>query len=96
MSNFKSKEIMAAAITLASAHGYRNITREQVATLAEVGNGTVSNVLGTVKQMRLAIVRHGVRTGNQTIIAQGAVFGEPYVVRKVSIDDRLAAMRSVL
>lgn len=96
MSNYKSKQIIAAAVELAEKYGYRNITREQIAERAQVGNGTVTNVLGNVKQMRLAIIRHGVRVGNKTIIAQGTVAQEPYVIRKVSTDDRLAALKSVL
>lgn len=90
------QDLLDAAIELAVVNGYRNVSRDQIAAAAGVGQGTITNHLGNIKQIRRAIVRHAVRVGNQTIIAQAAVNSDPYVVRRVSKDDRIEAMRSVL
>ena len=83
------------AIELAEKHGYDKITRLQISRAAGVATGTVSNQLGTMKQMRRKIVRHATRTDNKRIIAQAIINQEPYVL-KLSIEDRTSALQSMV
>ena len=89
-------DLLTAAVELAEKHGYKHITRDQISERAGCSTGSVSNGLGTMAQMRKTVVRHAVRTGNQRIIAQAIVEQEPYVLKKVMVEDRLAALKSVL
>lgn len=83
------------AIGLAETHGYDKITREQISRAAGVATGTVTNHLGTMRQMRRKIVRHATRTDNKRIIAQAIINQEPYTLR-LSIEDRTSALQSML
>lgn len=92
----KKQDLLEVAINLATDHGYLNVSRDQIATAANVAQGSVTNHLGSIRQIRKAIVSHAVRVNNQRIIAQAAINNDPYVTRRVSKKGRLAAMQSVL
>lgn len=89
------KDLLAIAIGLAETHGYMKITRDQIAEAAEVSQGSVTNHLGTMRQMRREIVRHGVRTRNNRIIAQAVAHNDDYVMSKLTRAERLAALSDV-
>lgn len=59
------------AIELAKAHGLARITREQIATQAEVSPGLVSARLGTMEAMRRTIMRNAITREILPIIAEG-------------------------
>ena len=82
-------------MTLASRQGYQNITREQVAKAADVGAGTVNLHYSSMAQLKKTIVRHAVRVGNNKIIAQAIVCNEPYVKKKLSVNERKAVLSQV-
>lgn len=89
-------ELLAVAVSLAEKHGYDKITREQISTEAKVSPGTVSNVLGTMAQMRKDVVRHAVRTNNLIIQAQAIINKEPYALRKMSKGAKAHALNSII
>lgn len=88
--------LLDAALELSEIHGYRQVTRDQIAALARVSTGAVTNGLGTMDQMRKTVVRHAVRTGRDRIIAQAITLGDPYVNRKLNPEDRIRVLQSVL
>ena len=90
----KCDKLLEVAITLSEKHGYDKITRDQISAAGGVSTGTVTNTLGTMKQMRRKIIRHATRTGNNVIIAQAIVNREPYA-SKLSPEARQAALMSV-
>jgi len=92
MSKSKNPVILAAAISLAESHGYREITREMIATKAGVGLGTVNLHMGTMRQLRNTVIRHAVRTGNKKIIAQAILAKEPYIDRLTEQERKDALM----
>jgi AcrR family transcriptional regulator len=89
------QETLKVAIELAEVHGYQNITREQIARAANISDGTVTNHLGTMQQMRKKIIRHAARTDNLKIIAQGAIANDDYIMKRVSKKKRIHALQSV-
>jgi AcrR family transcriptional regulator len=87
--------LLDAALFLAEKFGYQRVTREQIALHADVATGTVTNYLGTMKQLRRTLVRHAVRTGNRRVIAQAVVAQDPYVMRRLTVNERIDVLRSV-
>lgn len=86
--------VMTAAIEVAITHGYRNMTRDQIAIHAGVSTGTVTNVLGNMKQLRRAVMRYALRTKVRQIIAQGIIAGDP-LTTKLGSKERLAILQSI-
>lgn len=64
------------ALHIAQLHGYTKITRKQLAHTAGVSEGQVSNVFGSMKQLRIAIIQAAIERDNLTIIAQGIAAGD--------------------
>jgi AcrR family transcriptional regulator len=69
----RTAQILAAALKLAAKHGYQRITREAIAEAANVSPALVSHHMGTMDQMRRAIMREAVRIECLPVIAQGLV-----------------------
>lgn len=90
-----SEDILQVAVDLAAKFGYRKVTRDQIALEAGVATGTVTNKLGTMKQLRRAVVRHAVRTGNHRVVAEAIVYQDPYVMKKLSVNERINVLRAV-
>lgn len=83
-----------AAIELAEEHGYRDVTREQIATEAGVATGSVNLYFGTMHKLRKTIVRHAMRTGNQLIIAQ-AILAKDAMAENLTKEQRVEALTAV-
>lgn len=64
-------QILAAALKAAQKHGYQRITREAVATEARVSAALVTYHLGTMQDLRRAVMREAVRAQCLPVIAQG-------------------------
>lgn len=73
--------ITQAALKLAETLGYRNVSREQIAEAAKVSPALVSSRLGTMEQVRRAIMRAAVKAGNARVVAQGLAHKDPYARR---------------
>lgn len=63
--------ILAVSLRLAAKHGYRNITRDQIAIGAKVPPSLISYHLGTMIELRRHIMREAVRRECLAVIAQG-------------------------
>lgn len=64
-------QILAAAVKLAQRHGYNRITREAIAAEARVSAALVTYHLGTMPDLRRAVMREAVRAQCLPVIAQG-------------------------
>jgi len=89
------KDLLETAILLAEEYGYMKITRDQIALQSGASTGTVSNKLGSMSQMRKKLVSHAVRTKNHRIIAQAIAMQDPYVMRRMTFDERVESLRAV-
>lgn len=69
-------EILAVALKLAKQDGYRDVTRERVATQAGISPALVSVRLGTMAQFRRKLMRYAVLKGCLPVIAQGLAAGD--------------------
>lgn len=69
--------IMAAAMGLAAQIGHREITRNGVAQLAGVANGSVNHEFGTVDDLRDAVLAEAIDRENLPIIARAVATGDP-------------------
>ncbi len=83
------------AMQIANEVGYRGVTRDEIAKRAKVAQGSVNNHLGTIAQIRKMIVRRAVKEGNAAIIAEACVYGEPYVQRHLSREERMRYLSEV-
>jgi AcrR family transcriptional regulator len=64
-------QILAAALTLSVRSGYTRITRERIAHAAGVSEALVTYHLGTMQELRRAVMREAVRVECLPVIAQG-------------------------
>jgi hypothetical protein len=72
----RKTNILDAALEKAKDVGYREITREEIAEQAGVSMGLVSRYLGTMDQIRKAIMRAAIRREVLEIVAQGLACGD--------------------
>ena len=66
----KRDRIIIHATRLAAKIGYRDLTRAEVATAANVATGTVSYHFGTLEALQDAIVEHAVQHEVLAVVAQ--------------------------
>jgi AcrR family transcriptional regulator len=83
------------ALRLSQTHGYNKLTRVQLAKVANVSEGQVSKLFGTMVQLRRAIMSAAVARNDLIIIAQGIACGEPKAVG-LSPDVKRAALEALL
>lgn len=87
----RKDQIMAAALSVAKAAGYQNVTRERIADSAACSPASVSNYFGTMTQMKRAIMRAAVNQKVLPIIAQGLAAKDPQAL-KAPEDTKRAAL----
>lgn len=87
--------ILKACLALAVKHGYRSITRDQIAAEASVHPSNVSYHLGTMIELRRHIMREAVRTECLPVIAQGLAAGDRHA-RKCPPELRAQAVQSLI
>ena len=75
----KTDQILDAAVELSEKHGYEHVTREQIATKCGVATGSVSKHLGTMIDLRRAVVSAAIARKNLNIIAQALVRKHPKI-----------------
>lgn len=73
----RKTELLQAAVALAAAHGYMNVTRGMIAERAGVTPALVPYYFGTMNELRRAIMSEAVRTRSLRIVAQGLADGHP-------------------
>lgn len=82
------------AVEVASARGWRALTRECIAVAAGVSPALVSARLGTMDQLRRAVMRAAIRKGIASIVAEGLIAGDPHA-RKAPDEIKRAAAESI-
>lgn len=90
----RSASLLHAAAELAKKHGYQNVTREQIAKAAGVSEALVSHHLGTMPNMRRALVRHAIANNILIVIGQAIAARDPHV-RKVDAKLKMIALASL-
>lgn len=91
----RDNRILNAAMDLAKADGYQWITRDAVAALAGVSPATVSNVFGTMRDLKRAVLREAIARGEHRIVAQGLGDQHP-IVMEAPEDVRKAAAATLV
>lgn len=91
----RKDDVLAAALPLAEAHGFANLTREQVGQAAGVTGPVLSYHFGTMPQFRRDLMRYAVKVESLAVIAQGLTAGDPYA-KKAPEDLRRRALDSLL
>lgn len=76
----RDSRILHAALELAGVDGYQWITREAVARNAGVSPGTVSNVFGTMRDLKRAVLAEAIKLERLDIVAQGLGDRHPLVM----------------
>ena len=71
----RDERVLGAALALAQEVGYQWITREMVARKAGVSVGTVSNVYGSIVELKRAVLREAVEREVLEVVAQGLADG---------------------
>ena len=94
MAKSKKQAILLVAVHLAKRDGYTVVTRDEIAETAGVAMGTVTNHLGTMTQIRRAVVRYAIRTEVMQIILQALVMKDP-LIRKLDPDLKKRALASL-
>lgn len=73
-------QIIAAAVSLSEDFGYANITRDQVAEAAGCSPALVSRHMGSMDELRTAVVTEAVAQKNLNILAQALIERHPIAV----------------
>ena len=75
-SNIKDK-ILLKAVQLAGRKGYRNVTRQDIATALGIAAGSVSYHFKDMRKLQAAIIQYAVDERLYSIVAQGLVEKHP-------------------
>ena len=67
---FKRMAVLEAAIALAEDFGYQNITRKQIADVTCTSPATVSNMFGSMDQLKQEVVKCAIAESNLVIFGQ--------------------------
>lgn len=71
------EKILAAAMTLATKHGYKNVTRDALAERLDVAQGTVTFHVQNMRKLRNEIVREAIEQENIKIFTEALVDAHP-------------------
>lgn len=80
-SEIRGQQLLDVAVALASKGGLSKLTREAIAVKANVSPGLVSVRLGTMANLRRAIMRQAVAREDLKLLAEGLVMRDPVVMR---------------
>lgn len=67
----RKPQLLEAAVAVASKHGLHGTTRHRIAEHANVAPGLITHYLGTMAELRRAVMRQAVKQGILPIIAEG-------------------------
>jgi AcrR family transcriptional regulator len=74
-------QILATAMRLAAKKGFRNVTRQDIATAAEVATGSVSYHFDTMRKLQAAMVLKAIEDKNLPVFTQALADGHPLALR---------------
>lgn len=77
----RRKHVLDVAIELAKTKGYNTLTRDEVATGANVSPGLVSHYFRSIEQLRIVVLKTAVRKEVLEIVAQGLVHEDPIAIQ---------------
>lgn len=77
--DIRKNELIKAALALAKVHGYKAVTREQIAERCKVSSALVSYHMGTMPDMRRTLIRHAVAQRALRVIGQALAAGDAEV-----------------
>ena len=84
----RTSALLDIALQQAQRHGWRALTRDQVAAAAGVSTGLVSARLGTMDALRRSVMRAAVQRRIVRVVAEGLAAGDKHARRA---DDALRA-----
>ena len=87
----RQASILDAALRMARLHGYQKITRADIALAAECSEALVSSYMGTMVQVRRAVVRAAIKQKDLTVLAQALAAKDSHA-QKAPEDLRRAAV----
>lgn len=73
--------VLRAALNVAGKSHYAHMTRDQIAKAAGVAGPTVQHYLGTMSQLRRAVMRAAVQGHFLGVVAQGLVAKDPQALK---------------
>lgn len=77
----RRKSILDAAVMLAETTGYNAFSRDAVAEMSGCSNALVTNVFGSIQELREEIVRHAIAVENLVIIGQAIALRHPLALK---------------
>jgi AcrR family transcriptional regulator len=77
----RKEKILKAAVKLSIKLGYKNITRDRVAELADVSSALVGNYFPRMADLKNAVMRTAIQQEIVEIIAQGLTLKDPRVLK---------------
>ena len=87
----RKAEILDAALVVAARSGYDRMTRDDIAAQAKTSCGLVSHHLGTMPQLRRAVMRAAVTRGVLAVVARGLAVKDPQALKAPDTIKRQAA-----
>lgn len=89
------QRILAAAIKVAKRDGWIAMRRDDVATEADCATGLIHRYYGTMYQLRNVVMRHAVKEGVTSIVAEGLTVGDP-TARQAPANVKKAAAQALV
>lgn len=84
----RKTRILEAALPLARSHGYRHLTREQVALAAGISGPALNYHFETMRQFKQALVQYAIEVECLPVVAQALVGGEAELIKDGSLRRR--------
>ena len=88
------EKILAKAVQLAGRKGYRNVTRQDVATALGIAAGSVSYHFKDLRKLQAAVIQYAVDTHNLPVVGQGLAEKHPRALaaKGIALEDVRAAL----
>jgi AcrR family transcriptional regulator len=77
----RGQMLLEVALRCAKVHGLAGLTRDKIATAADVSPALVSARLGTMVNLRRSVMRHAVAEGELRVIAEGLATRDPIALK---------------
>lgn len=74
----RREELLEAALKLAEKHGYRNVTRAEIAAACNVSPSLISHHFGTRTQFQRTLMRYAIKHESAPVVMQGLAEGNAY------------------
>jgi len=79
--NNKKQDILQYATLIATSHGVYNMTKQQIADLAQISPGSINYHYGTMDKLRRKVMRYAIRNEIANIVAEGILARDPIAMR---------------